>query len=78
MKKLFLLVAFVIGFTSINMAQTKPGEFKFDSEVHDFGKIVLGKDVTQLLYPKLKLLADVPYQNIQKYLLKKAKKDLSK
>jgi hypothetical protein len=46
MKKLFLLVAFVIGFTSISMAQTKPGEFKFDSEVHDFGKIVLGKEVT--------------------------------
>jgi hypothetical protein len=45
MKKLFLLVAFVIGFTSISLAQAKPGEFKFDSEVHDFGNIVLGKAV---------------------------------
>ncbi len=45
MKKLFLLVAFVIGFTSISLAQAKPGEFKFDSEVHDFGNIVLNKAV---------------------------------
>lgn len=45
MKKLFLLVAFVVGFTSISLAQAKPGEFKFDSEVHDFGNIVLGKAV---------------------------------
>ncbi|SFH25709.1 DUF1573 domain-containing protein [Pedobacter insulae] len=45
MKKLFLLIAIVFGITTISMAQAKPGEFKFDSEVHDFGNIVLGKPV---------------------------------
>ena len=45
MKKFILLVAFVIGITFISQAQTKPGEFKFESEVHDFGNIVIGKPV---------------------------------
>ncbi len=45
MKKLILLVAFIIGFTVNSKAQTKPGEFKFDSEVHQFGNIVIGKPV---------------------------------
>jgi hypothetical protein len=45
MKKLILLVAFVIGLTVTSQAQTKPGEFKFESEVHDFGNIVIGKPV---------------------------------
>ncbi|MES2418870.1 MAG: DUF1573 domain-containing protein [Bacteroidota bacterium] len=45
MKKLILLVAFVIGATFYAQAQTKPGEFKFESEVHDFGNIVIGKPV---------------------------------
>lgn len=52
MKKLILLIAFVIGFTAFSQAQTKPetksGEFKFDSEVHDFGNIVLGKPVVHI------------------------------
>ncbi len=45
MKKLILVVALIIGFTTYSQAQTKPGEFKFDSEVHDFGSIALGKPV---------------------------------
>jgi hypothetical protein len=45
MKKLILLVTFVIAATFYVQAQTKPGEFKFESEVHDFGNIVLGKPV---------------------------------
>ncbi|RZK42277.1 MAG: DUF1573 domain-containing protein [Pedobacter sp.] len=45
MKKLILVIALVIGFTTYSNAQTKPGEFKFDSETHDFGKIVIGKAV---------------------------------
>ncbi len=45
MKKLILVVALFIGFTTYSQAQTKPGEFKFDSEVHDFGNIVIGKPV---------------------------------
>lgn len=43
MKKLVLFVAMIIGFTAYIQAQTKPGEFKFESEVHDFGNIVIGK-----------------------------------
>ena len=45
MKKLILVVALIIGFAAYSQAQTKPGEFKFDSEVHDFGNIVIGKPV---------------------------------
>lgn len=45
MKKLILAVALFIGFTAFSKAQTKPGEFKFDAEVHDFGNIVIGKPV---------------------------------
>jgi len=45
MKKLILVVALFIGFTTYSQAQTKPGEFKFESEVHDFGNIVIGKPV---------------------------------
>ncbi len=43
MKKLILFIAFVTASLSFAQAQTKPGEFKFDTEVHDFGNIVLGK-----------------------------------
>lgn len=43
MKKLVLLFALVISATVFAQAQTKPGEFKFESEVHDFGNVVIGK-----------------------------------
>lgn len=45
MKRLILVVALIIGFNAYSQAQTKPGEFKFESEVHDFGNIVIGKPV---------------------------------
>ncbi len=45
MKKLILVVALVLGFTVYSRAQAKPGEFKFDSEVHNFGNISIGKTV---------------------------------
>lgn len=43
MKKLILVIALVLGFTAWSKAQTKPGEFKFETETHDFGNIPLGK-----------------------------------
>jgi len=43
MKKLMLIVALLLGYTTYSHAQAKPGEFKFESETHDFGKIPLGK-----------------------------------
>jgi len=46
MKKLILLVSLIVGIGFTANAQTKPAEFKFESEVHDFGNIVLGKPVT--------------------------------
>lgn len=48
MKKILVLFAFVLGFGIVANAQTasKPAEFKFESETHDFGKIVMGKPVT--------------------------------
>ncbi|TCD08334.1 DUF1573 domain-containing protein [Pedobacter frigidisoli] len=48
MKKILVLFAFVLGFGIVANAQTaaKPAEFKFESETHDFGKIVLNKPVT--------------------------------
>ncbi len=45
MKKLILLFTMIIGVGVAVHAQTKPAEFKFESEVHDFGSIVLGKPV---------------------------------
>ena len=52
MKKVFLLGAILLGFTSLGIAQTTPvtatasaavdpnkAEFKFDKEVHDFGTV---------------------------------------
>jgi len=46
MKKILVLFAFVLGFTVVSKAQSKPAEFKFESETHDFGKIALNKPVT--------------------------------
>lgn len=45
MKKLILVVALVIGLGIAGRAQVKPAvaEFKFETEVHDFGKIALNK-----------------------------------
>ncbi|WP_199118364.1 DUF1573 domain-containing protein [Pedobacter sp. ASV28] len=46
MKKLFLLFTVVIGLGFAANAQTKPAEFKFEAETHDFGKIALDKPVS--------------------------------
>ena len=46
MKKILVLFAFVLGLSVAVNAQSKPAEFKFESETHDFGKIVLNKPVT--------------------------------
>lgn len=46
MKKAILLFAIVLGFTAFSFAQSKPAEFKFEKETHDFGKVVSGKSAT--------------------------------
>ncbi|MCD0489477.1 DUF1573 domain-containing protein [Pedobacter sp. MC2016-14] len=46
MKKLIILLSFILGITIATQAQTKPAEFKFDKESHDFGKVPLGKPVS--------------------------------
>lgn len=46
MKKLLIAIAFIFGVTLATKAQTKPAEFKFEQETHDFGKVVLGKPVS--------------------------------
>lgn len=46
MKKLILLLCFLVSSATFVQAQAKPGEFKFDTEVYDFGKVVIGKPVT--------------------------------
>lgn len=47
MKKVLVLFAMVLGFGFVANAQTsKPAEFKFNEETHDFGKVVLGKPVS--------------------------------
>jgi hypothetical protein len=45
MKKLILLAVLILGVGVIVNAQTKPAEFKFDTETHDFGKVTLNKPV---------------------------------
>jgi hypothetical protein len=45
MKKLILLAVLILGIGVIVNAQTKPAEFKFDTETHDFGKVTLNKPV---------------------------------
>lgn len=46
MKKIFLLLFTVVGLGLSAQAQTKPAEFKFESETHDFGKIKLDENAT--------------------------------
>jgi hypothetical protein len=47
MKKLILLSAVVLAFTSMSsMIAVNPPEFKFEEETHDFGKIPQNKPVT--------------------------------
>ncbi|MFI5453536.1 DUF1573 domain-containing protein [Pedobacter sp. UC225_61] len=45
MKKLILLAFLIVGTVVGVNAQTKPAEFKFDTETHDFGKVTLNKPV---------------------------------
>lgn len=45
MKKLILVVALMLGIGITVNAQSKPAEFKFETETHDFGKIALNKPV---------------------------------
>jgi hypothetical protein len=46
MKKLFLLFVAVVGLSLATNAQSKPAEFKFETETHDFGKIKLDQAVS--------------------------------
>jgi len=46
MKKLIVLLTFVLGVTITSFAQSKSAEFKFDKESYDFGKISMTKPVT--------------------------------
>lgn len=46
MKKLIVLLTFVLGVTITSFAQSKPAEFKFEKETYDFGKIPLTKPVS--------------------------------
>lgn len=46
MKKLIVLLTFVLGVTVASFAQDKPAEFKFEKETYDFGKIPLTKPVS--------------------------------
>lgn len=46
MKKLIVLLSFVLGIAVSSHAQTKPAEFKFDKESHNFGKIPANKPAT--------------------------------
>lgn len=42
MKKQFLFLLLIVGFTLSVQAQSTPAEFKFEKETYDFGKIQLG------------------------------------
>ncbi|KIO76816.1 hypothetical protein TH53_12915 [Pedobacter lusitanus] len=46
MKKLIILLTFVLGVTVTSFAQSKPAEFKFEKETYDFGKIPLTSPVS--------------------------------
>lgn len=46
MKKIILICFCIIGLTTVTMAQTKPAEFKFEKETHDYGKITIGTPAT--------------------------------
>ena len=44
MKKLFFLLVTIVGLGFTANAQTKPAEFKFENETHDYGTIKQGAD----------------------------------
>jgi hypothetical protein len=46
MKKLILLFTLILGISVAVNAQSKPAEFKFEKETHDFGKIPVNKPAT--------------------------------
>jgi hypothetical protein len=46
MKKLIVLLTFVLGVSVASFAQSKPAEFKFEKETYDFGKIPTTKPVS--------------------------------
>jgi hypothetical protein len=46
MKKLFLIIAIAVGIGIVAKGQTLPAEFKFGTEMYDFGKIPLNKPST--------------------------------
>ncbi|RZL45437.1 MAG: DUF1573 domain-containing protein [Pedobacter sp.] len=46
MKKLILVVALILGIGITANAQSKPTDFKFETETYDFGKIPLNKPST--------------------------------
>lgn len=46
MKKLLLLFTLILGVSVATNAQSKPAEFKFEKESHDFGKIPVNKPAT--------------------------------
>ena len=46
MKKLIVLFTFILGLTVTSFAQSKPAEFKFEKETHDFGKVPMGAPVS--------------------------------
>ncbi len=46
MKKLILLFTLILGISVAVNAQSKPAEFKFEKETHDFGKIAMNKAAT--------------------------------
>lgn len=43
MRKIILLFTLILGISVATHAQSKPAEFKFDKESHDFGKIPVNK-----------------------------------
>jgi hypothetical protein len=46
MKKLTALIAIVLLFNFAAAAQSTAAEFKFEKEMHDFGKVTLGKSAS--------------------------------
>lgn len=46
MKKLILLFTLILGISVAVNAQSKPADFKFEKETHDFGKIPVNKPAT--------------------------------
>ncbi len=46
MKKIITFCICLLAFTTIATAQSKPAEFKFEKETHDFGKLTIGTPAT--------------------------------